>query len=128
MGYFFTKTITSSFDDAIEKAKAELKKEGFGVLTEIDMTATLREKLDVDFQNYRILGACNPTLAYEALQTENKIGTMLPCNVIVQERAEGYIEVTAVDPMASMMAIDNPELTAISDRVRRKLQTVIKNL
>ena len=128
MSYFFNKTIASSFDEAIEKTKAELKKEGFGVLTEIDVTATLKEKLDVDFQNYRILGACNPTFAYKALQAENKIGTMLPCNVIVQERAEGYIEVSAVDPAESMKAVDNPELAEIADQVRRKLQTVIKNL
>ena len=128
MSYSFSKTISSSFDDAIERTKDELEKEGFGVLTEIDVRATLKEKLDVDFQNYRILGACNPSFAYKALQAEKKIGTMLPCNVVVQERAEGYIEVSAVDPTESMKAIDNPDLAAIAGEVRRKLQTFVNNL
>lgn len=128
MSYFFTKTLSTTFQEAIEKTRDELKKEGFGVLTEIDVTDTLKEKLGVDFQNYRILGACNPPFAYKALLTENKIGTMLPCNVIVQEQADGSIEVSAVDPAESMKAIDNPELAAIAEEVRQKLQTVVNSL
>ncbi|MDA0771289.1 MAG: hypothetical protein BZY79_00295 [SAR202 cluster bacterium Casp-Chloro-G4] len=128
MSYFFTKTLSTTFEEAIEKTRDELKKEGFGVLTEIDVTDTLKEKLGVDFQNYRILGACNPPFAYKALLTENKIGTMLPCNVIVQEQADGSIEVSAVDPAESMKAIDNPELAAIAEEVRQKLQTVVNSL
>lgn len=128
MSYYFSKTISSSFEDAIERTKDALRKEGFGVLTEIDIKATLKEKLDVDFQNYRILGACNPTFAYKALLAENKIGTMLPCNVIVQEKADGSIEVSAVDPMESMKAVENADLAAIAGEVRRKLQTVVNNL
>ncbi|MCH8826800.1 MAG: DUF302 domain-containing protein, partial [Chloroflexi bacterium] len=110
MSYYFSKTISSSFEDAIERTKDALRKEGFGVLTEIDIKATLKEKLDVDFQNYRILGACNPSFAYKALLAENKIGTMLPCNVIVQEKEDGSIEVSAVDPMESMKAVENADL------------------
>lgn len=128
MSYYFSKTISSSFEDAIERTKDALRKEGFGVLTEIDIKATLKEKLDVDFQNYRILGACNPSFAYKALLAENKIGTMLPCNVIVQENADGSIEVSAVDPMESMKAVENADLAAIAGEVRRKLQTVVNNL
>ncbi|MCH8870384.1 MAG: DUF302 domain-containing protein [Chloroflexi bacterium] len=128
MSYYFSKTISSSFEDAIERTKDALRKEGFGVLTEIDIKATLKEKLDVDFQNYRILGACNPSFAYKALLAENKIGTMLPCNVIVQEKADGSIEVSAVDPMESMKAVENADLAAIAGEVRRKLQTVVNNL
>ena len=128
MSYYFSKTISSSFEDAIERTKDALRKEGFGVLTEIDIKATLKEKLDVDFQNYRILGACNPSFAYKALLAENKIGTMLPCNVIVQEKADGSIEVSAVDPMESMKAVENADLAAIAGEVRRKLKTVVNNL
>lgn len=128
MSYYFSKTISSSFEDAIERTKDALRKEGFGVLTEIDIKATLKEKLDVDFQNYRILGACNPSFAYKALLAENKIGTMLPCNVIVQEKADGSIEVSAVDPMESMKAVENADLAAIAGEVRRKLQAVVNNL
>ena len=128
MSYYFSKTISSSFEDAIEMTKDALRKEGFGVLTEIDIKATLKEKLDVDFQNYRILGACNPSFAYKALLAENKIGTMLPCNVIVQEKADGSIEVSAVDPMESMKTVENADLAAIAGEVRRKLQTVVNNL
>lgn len=128
MSYYFSNTISSSFEDAIERTKDALRKEGFGVLTEIDIKATLKEKLDVDFQNYRILGACNPSFAYKALLAENKIGTMLPCNVIVQEKEDGSIEVSAVDPMESMKAVENADLAAIAGEVRRKLQTVVNNL
>lgn len=128
MSYYFSKTIHMPFEDAIEKTKDELKKEGFGVLTEIDVKNTLKEKLDVEFRNYRILGACNPPFAYKALQAEDMIGTMLPCNVIVQQRGEGEIEISAVDPIASMQAIENPGLSDIANEVREKLKTVVNNL
>ncbi len=128
MTYHFSKTCNLSFDDAINKVTEELKKEGFGVLTEIDVTATLKKKLNVDFRRYRILGACNPTYAYQALQAEDKIGAMLPCNVIVQEHDGGKVEVSAVDPVASMIAIENPALAAIAEQVRARLKNVIANL
>lgn len=128
MSYYFSKIIDDSFDDAIVRVTEALSKEGFGVLTTIDVSGTLKKKLDVDFQRYTILGACNPGYAHKALLAEDKIGTMLPCNVIVQETAEGKVEVAAVDPMASMMAIENASLGAIASDVRSKLQSVIKNL
>lgn len=128
MTYHFSKTCDLPFDQAIEKVTENLKSEGFGILTQIDVTDTLKKKLDVTFRNYRILGACNPGLAYQALQAESHIGTMLPCNVIVQQRDDGKVEVSAVDPVASMMAIDNPQLGAIADQVRSKLRTVIDTL
>jgi len=116
------------FNDAIDKVIDELKKEGFGVLTDIDVKATLKKKLDVDYHKYRILGACNPLFAYKALQAENKIGTMLPCNVIVQETENGKVEVAAVDPVASMQAIQNLELRDIANQVQAKLKKVIDSL
>jgi len=126
--YYFTKKMTGlTFDEAIEKVTNVLKEEGFGVLTEIDVTSTLKEKLDVEFRNYRILGACNPPLAHKALLSEEWIGLMLPCNVVVQEKADG-IEVAAVDPMASMQAVENDDLGDIAGTVRSKLQKVIDNL
>lgn len=128
MKYYFEKTIVSTFDEAIEKVTEELKKEGFGVLTEIDVQNTLKQKLDVDFRKYKILGACNPTFANKALQQENKIGLMLPCNVIVQELDNGKIEVAAVDPAASMMAVDNPQLAGIATEIKGRLEKVIRNL
>ena len=128
MAYHFSTTVDLSFDDAITRVTEELKKEGFGILTEIDVKSTLKTKLDVDFYNYRILGACNPPFAYQALQAEDKIGTMLPCNVIVQEKTPGRVEVSAVDPMASMQAVENPALGLIADEIRTKLQTVIDSL
>jgi uncharacterized protein (DUF302 family) len=128
MSYYFSQKIRGSFDEVREKVIASLKEEGFGILTEIDVKQTLKKKLDVDFHNYKILGACNPPFAYKALQAENKIGTMLPCNVIVQEEKEGEIEVAAVDPVASMKAIDNPELFGIAQQVRDKLKKVVKSL
>ncbi len=128
MQYYFTKTIKSGFADAIEKVTEALKVEGFGILTEIDIKATLKKKLDVDFYNYTILGACNPPFAYKALQAEDKIGTMLPCNVIVQEKEPGEIEVSAVDPAASMKAIENDELHGIAVEIRDRLQKVIMSL
>jgi uncharacterized protein (DUF302 family) len=128
MKYYFSKTVTLSFEDAIEKVIAELKKEGFGVLTDIDVKQTLKKKLDVDFKKYRILGACNPPFAYKALQVEDKIGTMLPCNVIVQEIDEGRVEVAAIDPVASMQAIANPALKDVAEKVQGKLKKVIENI
>lgn len=128
MSYYFSKTLAVTFEEAIERAKEELKKEGFGVLTEIDVRQTLKKKLDVDFRNYRILGACNPPFAHKALQAEDKIGTMLPCNVIVQELDAGGVEVAAVDPLKSMQAIDNPSLGEVALQVQQKLQQVISRL
>jgi uncharacterized protein (DUF302 family) len=128
MSYYFNKTLNLPFDDAIARVTEELKKEGFGVLTDIDVRATMKKKLDVDFRNYRILGACNPPFAHQALLAEGKIGTMLPCNVIVQEHAPGVVEVAAIDPVASMAAVDNPQLGAIGMEVRAKLQRVVENL
>jgi uncharacterized protein (DUF302 family) len=129
MSYYIETTLRgTSFDSAIEKVTEELKKHGFGVLTEIDITSTLKKKLDVDFYNYRILGACNPPYAFKALQAENKIGTMLPCNVIVQEREPGKVEVAAVDPIASMQAIQNEELGELATEIRDKLKAMIDSL
>ena len=128
MSYYFSRIIKIGFDEAIDKVIEELKKEGFGVLTDIDVKQTLKNKLNVDFQRYRILGACNPSFAYKALQTENKIGTMLPCNVIVQETEVGKVEIAAIDPVASMKAVENQELQNIAHQVQTKLRTVIENL
>jgi uncharacterized protein (DUF302 family) len=128
MEYYFNKTINDSFENAIEKVTEALKVEGFGILTEIDIKATLKKKLDVDYYNYTILGACNPPFAYKALLAEDKIGTMLPCNVIVQEKVKGQVEVSAVDPAASMQAVDNVALTEIATEIRDRLQKVINTL
>lgn len=129
MSYYFTTTISGiSFDEAIEKVTQKLKEEGFGVLTTIDIKATLKKKLDVDFHDYTILGACNPPFAYKALQAENKIGAMLPCNVIVQQIEPGSIEVSAVDPIASMQSVTNESLGGIATEVQEKLKRVIVNL
>lgn len=128
MEYYFSKTIAGSFDNAIQKVTDALKAEGFGILTEIDIKATLKKKLDVDFYNYKILGACNPPFAYKALLAEDKIGTMLPCNVIVQEKVAGQVEVSAVDPAASMQAIENKALADIATGIGARLQKVIEQL
>ncbi len=128
MKYYFSKTINENFDSSIQKVTEALKAEGFGILTEIDIQATLKKKLDVDFRPYKILGACNPPFAYKALQAENKIGTMLPCNVIVQETTSGKVEVSAIDPVASMQAVENESLGEIADIIRGKLKKVIENL
>ena len=125
MSYYFTKMVDASFDKAVEKVTAELNVEGFGILTEIDVKETLKKKLNVDFRRYKILGACNPPSAYKALTAENKIGTMLPCNVIVQEISDGQVEVTAIDPLASMEAVENPALTEIASEISKKLKKVI---
>jgi uncharacterized protein (DUF302 family) len=128
MKYYFNKTIKGTFEEVIEKVTQGLKDEDFGILTEIDVTATLKKKLDVDFKKYRILGACNPSYAHKALEAEDKIGTMLPCNVIVQEIEEGVIEVAAVNPMASMLAVDNEILAEIASGITTKLENVIEKL
>ncbi|HZW69718.1 MAG TPA: DUF302 domain-containing protein [Hanamia sp.] len=128
MNYYFSKTVNDDFDTAIKKVTEELKKEGFGILTQIDIKDTLKKKLGVDFKKYSILGACNPQFAYEALKAENKIGTMLPCNVIVQEHENGKVEISAVDPVASMMAVKNDSLGNVATQVREKLNRVINNL
>ena len=129
MSYYFNKTLTGkSFDQAIEEVTTELKKEGFGVLTEIDVQATLKKKIDVDFKKYKILGACNPHFAHKALQSEDKIGVFLPCNVIVEEHENGEVEVSAVDPIASMGAVENDSLGAIAIEVQDKMKRVIDNL
>jgi uncharacterized protein (DUF302 family) len=128
MSYYFSKTLEMPFDEAIAHVTEALKGEGFGVLTEIDVKATLKKKLDVDFRNYRILGACNPPFAYRALQEEDKIGTMLPCNVIVQEVGAGVIEVAAIDPVASMQAVENAALGDVAVQVQARLRQVVEGL
>ena len=128
MKYYIEKTLNTDFESAIEQTTEALKKEGFGVLSVIDIHEKLKEKLDVDYPKYRILGACNPPLAYEALKKENKIGTMLPCNVIVREVSENETEVAAVDPIASMQAVENPELGEVANEVQGKLKSVINSL
>ena len=128
MSYYFNKVVDMAFDEAINKVTEELKIEGFGVLTEIDVTAALKKKINVDFRKYRILGACNPSFAHKALLAEDKIGTMLPCNVIVQEKEDGKIEVAAVNPVASMQAIENESLGEIAVTVQSKLKQVIENV
>ncbi len=128
MSYYFSKTLTLGFDEAIERVTEALKREGFGVITTIDVKDTLKKKIGVEFRNYRILGACNPTVAHEALQLEDKVGTMLPCNVIVQELGPHTVEVAAVDPVASMSAIDNPRLKKAAGEVQAKLRRAIDDL
>lgn len=127
MSYYFSKTLNTNFDETIDKVTSALKEEGFGVLTEIDVKATLKNKLDVDFKPYKILGACNPPFAYKALQSEDKIGAMLPCNVIVIQQENG-VEVAAVDPMASMQAVENSSLGDVATQVQGKLKKVIESL
>ncbi|HSJ56837.1 MAG TPA: DUF302 domain-containing protein [Anaerolineae bacterium] len=128
MSYYFSKQVEGSFDDVIDRVTEALKEEGFGVLTEIDVKATLRKKLDVDFRNYRILGACNPAFAHKALTMEDKIGTMLPCSVIVQELGENQVEVAAIDPVASMQAVDNPALGEVAQEVQARLRRVVEKM
>ena len=128
MKYYFNKTMKGTFEEVIDKVTQGLKDEGFGILTEIDVKETLKKKLDVNFKKYRILGACNPPYAHKALQAEDKIGTMLPCNVIVQEIEDGVIEVAAVNPMASMQAVNNEILAEIASEITTKLENVIEKL
>lgn len=127
MSYYIAKTVSGEFDDVIARLTEALKAEGFGVLTEIDVAATLKKKIDVDFRPYRILGACNPQMAYKALSAEDKIGVMLPCNVIVQQTDKG-VEVAAVDPVASMQAVENPGLGDIAGPVKEALARVVNSL
>ena len=128
MSYYFSKIVDDDFDDAIKRVTAQLADAGFGVLTTIDVSATLKKKINADFQRYTILGACNPGFAHKALLAEDKIGTMLPCNVIVQETSDGKVEVAAVDPVASMMAIQNEALGDIASEVQGMLKKVIEGL
>ena len=128
MEYYFSKTLDVTFDEAVKLTTEALKSEGFGVISEINMHEKLKEKLGVDFKRYKILGACNPPLAYKALQAEEKIGTMLPCNVLVIEQGQNKIEIAAVNPVASMQAITNPALGDMALEVTNKLKRVIDNL
>lgn len=128
MEYYFSKMLNASFDEAIQQTTEALKKEGFGIISEINIHDKLHEKLGIDFKRYRILGACNPGYAYKALMLEDKIGTMLPCNVVVIDQGNGKTEVSAVNPVASMMAIENNELGSIALEVTEKLKRVIASL
>ena len=128
MGYYFSKTLPAGFDEAVKRTTEALKREGFGIITEIDVKKTMKEKIGADFREYRILGACNPKLAHEALQLEDKVGTMLPCNVVVQDAGGGKTEVAAIDPVASMQAIDNPKLREAAQQVQGMLKKVIDSL
>jgi uncharacterized protein (DUF302 family) len=128
MSYYFSKTLPIAFDEAVRRTTDILKQEGFGIITEIDVKETFKKKINVDFRSYRILGACNPAMAHEALQIEDKVGTMLPCNVVVQDIGGGRSEVAAIDPVASMQAIDNPRLKEAAARVQASLKKVIASL
>jgi len=128
MDYYFSTRVLGKFDKVVERVIELLKKEGFGILTEIDIQQTLKKKLNVDFKKYEILGACNPSFAYKALQAEDKIGTMLPCNIIAQEIDNGHIEVAAINPLVSMQAIKNSHLDDIAQEVSNKLKNVVNNL
>lgn len=126
--YFNTVLIGKSFEEAIEKVTAELKNEGFGILTEIDVTNTLKNRIGADFKKYKILGACNPHFAYKALKAEDKIGVFLPCNVVVEENEDGSVEVSVVDPVASMISVNNDALNDFATEIQQKLKRVIENL
>lgn len=128
MKYYISKKLNTSFEQAVQLVTESLKKEGFGVLTEIDIQDKLKEKLNVNFRKYKILGACNPSYAYKALQLEDKVGIMLPCNVIVQELDSNKVEIAAVDPVASMMAIENPDLAGIAGEIKEKLEKAIASV
>ena len=128
MSYYFTKTVSTSLEEAEKKTREELQKEGFGVLTEIDVSATLKKKIDVDFRPYKILGSCNPPFAHKSLQTEDKVGLMLPCNVILQEWEPGKVEVSAIDPLEAMTPVKNESLVEIAQQVAEKLKKVIDNI
>lgn len=128
MSYYFARSLQAGFDEAVVRTREALAREGFGVISEIDVAKTMKAKLGADFRPYLILGACNPRMAYEALKMEDKVGTMLPCNVVVQERAPGQTEVAAIDPVASMQAIDNPRLLALARTVSDKLKAVVASL
>lgn len=127
MAYYFKRTIESNFNEAISRIKAALQKEGFGIITEIDIRDTFRKKLEVDFQPYTILGACNPAFAFKALQMENKIGTLLPCNIIVQETTPGTIELAVINPVVSMQAVANESLEKMAEEVGSKLRRALNS-
>jgi len=128
MEYYFTKIISAGFDEAVARATEALKTEGFGIVSEIDLNEKFREKLNVDFRKYKILGACNPGFAYKAVQAEEKIGVMLPCNVLIIDKENGTTEITIVDPVASMMAVKNEALGPLAGEVRDKLRKVIDKI
>jgi uncharacterized protein (DUF302 family) len=128
MGYYLSRELIVGFDAAVQRTIDALSKEGFGVLTDIDVQATLKKKLDTDVPKYRILGACNPTLAHKALQAENKLGVMLPCNVIVRDAGNGKVEVASVDPVSAMERVGNPQLAPVAAQVREKLQRALENI
>lgn len=128
MSYHISKTVDLDFDEAVSRTIEELAKEGFGVLTDIDFKTVLKEKLDVDFKRYRVLGACNPPLAYETLKAEDRVGMMLPCNVIVRETKDGKVEVSAIDPTSAMSVVGNESLAETGALVREKLSTVIEGV
>ena len=128
MSYYFSKTVKGSFEDVIARTIAALKTEGFGIITDLDIQKTLEDKIGVEFRNYRILGACNPKLAYEALQLEDNIGTMLPCNVVIQQRETEDVEVAAIDPVASMLAVDNLKLKEAAREVGEKLKRAVARI
>ena len=129
MSYYFSKKVDYSFDEAIDKITAELKEEGFGILTEIDVKATLKNKIDVDFRNYKILGACNPPFAHKALQAESQIGIMLPCNVVVQDSIDGDgIDVSVMNPMEAMSVVKNEEMGQIAEEVTKRLKSALDRI
>lgn len=128
MNFTINKTLSSNFGETIKKVTEELKKEGFGIITEIDLQGKFKEKLNLDFRNYTILGACNPALAHKAIQQESRIGAMLPCNVVVQEHEGGVVEVSAINPLGSIGAVENEALRAVAGEVSEKLQAVVDRL
>jgi len=129
MSYYFSKILVgSSYEEAIKKVTEELEKEGFGVLTEVDVKETFKKKLNVDFKKYKILGACRPKSAYEALGVEDKVGLFFPCNIVVEEHENGGVEVSAIDPMALMISVKNEAIACISSEIRKKLRRVIDSL
>jgi uncharacterized protein (DUF302 family) len=128
MDYHITRTVRTSFEETLQKVEAALADQGFGVLTEIDVAATLKKKLDVEFRPYKILGACNPHFAYQALQGEDKIGTLLPCNVVVQQTTDGRVEVSAMNPLVAMQMISNPDVHKVAEEVTRRLRQVLESV
>jgi uncharacterized protein (DUF302 family) len=128
MSYNFSKSTSYSFEEALGKVKSALETEGFGIITEIDLKEKFKEKLQIDFRNYKILGACNPQLAYQAIEQEDTIGVMLPCNILLQDRGAGGVEITAINPMETMAVVANPNLTSLAEEVSKKLQKVVDAL
>lgn len=128
MTYHHTKEVSYSFKEALEKTKTALSNEGFGIISEIDLKEKFKEKLNIEFREYRILGACNPKIAHQAIQLEDKIGVLLPCNILVQEHPSGKVEVSAINPMETMAAVDNPDLEVIAADISQRLKSVIESL